>query len=506
MNNRKVKYSFAQWCRDNGHEDWLDLWDYELNKISPYNVPYSANKKFWFKCNRGIHESEEKHLNTLTHRSNHLFCRKCRSFGQYLLDEFGENGIDLYWSDKNKISPFDIFKCSYNKIFVKCQNDKHPDYEVTANHFYRGCRCPVCSNMKVLPNVNSVAATDPEYICYFSNKNDAYKYSRGSNKICDFVCPICGTVKRMKISAFFNFGFSCQACSDGISYPEKFIYSLITQLKRIYGFDFKMHHFFDWSVKSTSGVGNKEYDFVLFYKENIFIIEVHGSQHYHDGFKRLGGKTLYEEQINDTIKYELAINNGIDKDKYIVIDARYSDATWIKTSILNSNILSIFGLNDLDIDWDECKRESLKSLVKECCDLWNSGLRSTILIGEKLGINCTTVYRYLIKASDAGMCEYTTSDLGYLSNAKPIVCIENNYAFSCAKICEDNSENLFGVYISQKGIMSNAGGHIKSTHGYHFKYITKEEFLKLQYLNKSLTFGNVYFYDINDPLGQNLIV
>lgn len=503
---KKEFYSFAQWCQDNGHEDWLDLWDYELNICSPYEISYSVNKKFWFKCPIGMHESEEKQLNTLTHRNKHLFCKKCHSFGQYLLDEFGENGIQLYWSDKNKKSPFDVSKCSGKKVFIKCQNDNHPDYEVTPNHFYNGSRCPICSNQKIISNINSIAITNPEYIPYFLNVNDAYTYSCGSNKTCDLICPNCGTEKRMKISALFNFGFSCPMCSDGISYPEKFVYSFLRQLKKLIDFSFEMHHTFDWSSKSKSGIGMKEYDFVLFYQDNIFIIEVNGEQHYNGNFKNLGGKTLEEEQANDIIKYKLAINNGIDKDKYIILNAIHSEASWLKQSIIDSNILSIFNLSESDIDWEECERESLKSLVKECCDLWNAGVRSTILIGEKLEINPTTVYRYLIKASDAGMCEYKASDLGYLSNTKPIICIDNNYVFANSKICEDNSENLFGFHLMYKNILDNANGRRKSTHGLHFQYITKEEFLSIQRSDPSRAFGTVYFYDADDPLGTNLII
>lgn len=60
----KVKYSFAQWCRDNGHEDWLDLWDYELNDCSPENVAYKSNKKYWFKC---INKTHPNYLMSLPH-------------------------------------------------------------------------------------------------------------------------------------------------------------------------------------------------------------------------------------------------------------------------------------------------------------------------------------------------------------------------------------------------------------------------------------------------------
>jgi hypothetical protein len=60
MGSNKVKYSFAQWCLDNNHEDWLDLWDYELNSISPYETAYRSGKKYYSKCKRGIHSSELK--------------------------------------------------------------------------------------------------------------------------------------------------------------------------------------------------------------------------------------------------------------------------------------------------------------------------------------------------------------------------------------------------------------------------------------------------------------
>ena len=60
VKNTKVKYSFAEWCKDNGHEDWLSLWDYELNDVKPDEVAYKSGKKYWFKCPRGIHESELK--------------------------------------------------------------------------------------------------------------------------------------------------------------------------------------------------------------------------------------------------------------------------------------------------------------------------------------------------------------------------------------------------------------------------------------------------------------
>ena len=50
MNNVKVKYSFAEWCKDNNRQDWLDGWDYKLNNISPDDVAFQSNKSYYFKC------------------------------------------------------------------------------------------------------------------------------------------------------------------------------------------------------------------------------------------------------------------------------------------------------------------------------------------------------------------------------------------------------------------------------------------------------------------------
>ena len=45
---RKFEKSFYEWCIENNHEDWLELWDYELNECSPKEVGYGSNKKYWF--------------------------------------------------------------------------------------------------------------------------------------------------------------------------------------------------------------------------------------------------------------------------------------------------------------------------------------------------------------------------------------------------------------------------------------------------------------------------
>ena len=142
-------YSFEQWCLDNKHEDWLVLWDYKLNQCNPNELSYSSHKKCWFKCPRGIHSSELKTISDLS--SGHLAfkCKQCNSFGQYLIDTFGENALERYWSKNNIANPFEITLKSPQKIWFICQNNKkHKDYKSNCYNFIYGNRCPECKESK----------------------------------------------------------------------------------------------------------------------------------------------------------------------------------------------------------------------------------------------------------------------------------------------------------------------------------------------------------------------
>lgn len=430
----KVKYSFAQWCRDNGHEDWLGLWDYEKNDIEPDEVTYGTKNKFWFKC----------------------------------------------------------------------QNETHLSYLCSITDFRRGYRCPICSSHKIVAGINDVATINPEYVKYFVNPLDAEKISISSHKIIEFKCPNCGYKHKGNLFNEIKRHFSCPVCDDGMSWCSKFVLCVLNQLKNKNNFEVYPEHVFNWSRKDKIH-GTKRYDF-LCVQNNEIIIEVHGKQHYNGGFETFGGKNLEEEQANDIFKYNLAIHNGIKKENYVIIDARESSVDWIKSSIMNSSMPILFNFTEEDINWQECVKTASKSLVIECCDFWNEGLRSTVLIGNKLGISEMSVIRYLKRSSSANMCDYSYSDLSILSRRKPILCADNNFIFDCAQTCSDLSESLFKVFISEQSITMSASGRRNSTHGYHFQYITKEEFLHAKRYGQSHTFGEVYFYNADDPKGQNLIL
>lgn len=146
--------SFEQWCINNNREDILNLWDYELNKYKPNEISYNTKIKCWFKCPLGIHSSEIKHIQVITRNKNKAnnICNQCNSFGQWLINNYGDNVIEFYWSNKNTISPFEIAYHSGKNVWLICENCKNE--KLIAPHTFTryGIMCNKCSDGFSYPN------------------------------------------------------------------------------------------------------------------------------------------------------------------------------------------------------------------------------------------------------------------------------------------------------------------------------------------------------------------
>lgn len=194
MGNQYNKYSFKDFCNDTNNKQLLDLWDDELNEFNPDSIGYSSIKKIWFKCPRGIHESREINLGSVTkaYANNKTFCicKKCNSIGQNIIDTYGEDYLADIWSDKNIKSPFDISKSSKDIIWLKCiNNNDHPDYCLSTNNFQKTHTCPYCIGKKVCLS-DSFGSIHPEYIPLWSDLNDKsiFDYACCSHSYAWFKC------------------------------------------------------------------------------------------------------------------------------------------------------------------------------------------------------------------------------------------------------------------------------------------------------------------------------
>lgn len=340
---------------------------------------------------------------------------------------------------------------------------------IVENNLLNGNGCVCCAGQRAVLGINTIWDTD-RWMCDLGvSEEDAKKYKPQSNQKIKVKCPDCGNNKEVSINNIYcKKSTSCQ-CKDGISYPEKFIFGLLSQL----GLEFKCQYNPTW-------IKPKRYDFHI--PEHNIIIEVHGEQHYNDN---VGFKTSFKEvQENDKIKRELALNNGIKH--YIELDCRCSDLNYIKRSILNSELTKLFDLSK--IDWLICEEFALKNIVKEVCLMYNKKV-SVKDISKKYNINIRTIRRYISKGREVGLIEkpkriYNRNKENNKSKEKKFKKIKNNKnkvgiykddqflgAFNSNTELEQASLNLFGVKLLNSKVSEVCTGKKSSYKGYKFKYI-----------------------------------
>ena len=313
-------------------------------------------------------------------------------------------------------------KYKFYKYRCTCTNE---DW-IEEGHLNGGKGCNVCcpAPRKAVLGRNTIW-DKARWMCDLGvSEEDAKKNTFSSGQKIEVTCPYCGRKKKCRINHIYrNKSIGC-ICGDGVSYPEKFIYSVLEQLN----IKFKTQYSPKWLNSK------QKYDFYL--SDYNTIIETHGEQHYrYTGFNR----TLEEEQKNDKIKEELALNNGIKN--YIVIDCRKSEINWIKEQILNSELANMFNLSN--INWEECHKFACSNLVKVICDYWHKHREingediTTKDVGEVFGLSRSAIRIYLKQGNELNWCNYNGKEENKRSgkvnggqNKQLIYCPELNRIFT----------------------------------------------------------------------------
>lgn len=337
------------------------------------------------------------------------------------------------------------------------------------------CRC--CTGQIIVDGINTLYDTDKWVISLGVSIEDAKKHSKGSKSNIKVICPYCKTKKNISINQIIaNKSISCICNSDGFSYPEKFMYSVLKQLN--IEFETQLSRcYFEWCDKY-------KYDFYI--PSLNIIIETHGGQHYSDtnGFKL----SLDEVINNDKVKKEIALKNNIKY--YIIIDCRKSSLDWIKNNILNSKLSEIFDLSH--IDWLECESFAIKyNFVKSICDYFNKHQDFTIVdIAKAFDIkNRMTIRKYLNYGAKLGWCEYSpeigkvrgvenSNKVAKIKFSKQVEVFKDDVSlgiFVGVNELARQSEELFGVKMYAPNISAVCLGKYDAYKGFTFKYVNTEE-------------------------------
>ena len=264
-------------------------------------------------------------------------------------------------------------------------------YLQQARKTIEGVGCPYCAGIRVMKGLNDVATTNKEIIKYFKNKDDAFRYTKGSTKIVTFKCVHCGFEKEYEINKISKLGyFPCQRCSDGISYPNKFSRELLNQLPVTH---VQYEYSPDWAKPYR-------YDNYFQYKGQQYILEMDGGFHYIKYYN--SNLSLDETQRIDKLKDKLAIENHV---TIIRINCFHATKKYIINNLLTSELNNIFDLSI--IDWQKCDKIASKSLINEVCSFYNHNSRMTVKsIAKIFKIAPSTASEYLYKGNELGLCNY----------------------------------------------------------------------------------------------------
>lgn len=252
--------------------------------------------------------------------------------------------------------------------------------------------CRHCTNKVAIKGEDDIATQAPWMICFFQEKDKhlIYECRKTSNREIYPICPYCGEVRNIKFqiaTIYKTHSIGCPKCSDGISYPEKFLIEVFNQMKT----DILFHP----TIKDIPWTKPYVYDFYD-PKKNV-IIEVNGMQHYRK--IKTFAQSLKEVKRNDKMKKEKALRSGIQKNKYIQLDCRYSEKDYIKNSLIsNKKINKIYKLNLKNIDWDKCHEQGMMSMYVKIFEYKQKYPQSTNgEIARKFHVNKNTVSKAINK-------------------------------------------------------------------------------------------------------------
>lgn len=321
--------------------------------------------------------------------------------------------------------------------------------------------CPCCANQIVVKGINDITTTDPWMIDFFvGGAEEAAQYTKSSGLHIKPKCPYCGRVKENTISLnnlYKTRKVSC-VCRDGMTIPNKFIYALMEQLYE----QQKIQYF-----QSEYKIENRKFDMYFIIGEQQYLIEMDGGKGHgyiiakhplgNNKFRAVSAKMF----LNDAYKDSLAQKSNI---PLIRIDCYYSDLEYIKTNILQSKLVEIVDIKN--IDWERLAKTCCSNLKYEVCKYKKENPEVFANeCAEKFGLSRTTIYEYWKEGTTYGWCYYdargetkrSMNTKQYYYNAKPII-VENlntnekMWFKSTAELCR-RSKEVIGKVVTRKKII-----------------------------------------------------
>lgn len=361
----------------------------QLEELYPgkYEVlsEYKTNEdKVHIRYKKCGHEKWIKASGVISRGSDCQICTYKENFYRKAKNKHGNN-FDFPGDYKDNDTPI-IVKCKK----CGCEFTKTPHHIINSPTM----ECPKCGkNPNLLPYINDIWCTNPNIAKMLADPEDGHKFKANSTNKTWFICQDCGSrVYKMISEVTRNGKPTCTYCSDGISYPEKFMANILKQLNIIFVTQFSP----EWAKPYY-------YDFMFELNNKKIIIEMDGGLG-HGNNKGSLWCTPEESKNIDYIKDARAMENGF---KLIRIDCNYKNINtrheFIKNNIITSYLSKILDFSN--VDFNECETNSVKSTISEIADIWNNGVRGIENIKNKMTVPkySGTIRSYLKKACELNL-------------------------------------------------------------------------------------------------------
>ena len=149
-------------------------WDFEKNNkenIYPENYSYGSQKKVWWVCSKNEKHSWKSAISSITKGIGCPICSNQKIIEgindlKTLKPELFDNSYKVQW-DFEKNNKENIFSenCSCGsdkKVWWRCNTDKRHRWKGTINNITKGEGCPICSNKKIVKDINDLKTLKPE--------------------------------------------------------------------------------------------------------------------------------------------------------------------------------------------------------------------------------------------------------------------------------------------------------------------------------------------------------
>jgi very-short-patch-repair endonuclease len=306
------------------------------NLVKPNEVALNSHKKFWFDCECG-HSFESNLLNINKGNNWCPYCSKhaiklCnnKDCNRCFENSFASHEKSIYWSNKNEITPRELFKSTDRKKFIfDCDKCNHQLFICLKQISSQGHWCSYCSHQKLCENNdcemcfnNSFASVKRSNYLHDKSINPRMIF-KSTNKKYKFDCDTCNKVFETQLSDITR-GVWCSFC---VNKTEQILFNKLIEKYPLLVRQFKV----DW----CKNIKHLPFDFVI--EERKIIIELDGKQH----FEQIGNWLSPEEtRKNDLYKIKCANENGYSVIRILQKDVYKNKYDWLNELIANIEKIS----------------------------------------------------------------------------------------------------------------------------------------------------------------------